>query len=152
MAAKVFDEDFGHPFSPHDANDGLQEHFERMEFHASVAKSLAQTYGDDAAKLAALFSTPLKFTIENPYEPNECRSEFDEQDFDCKCECCVSSLIRSKYLCSARNQTGNRRGGRCSCVAFKVIHPFPFSLAVNDAQSYYDGKILDNVVLFQFRL
>lgn len=81
--AQTFEHDFGHPFTAHDADDGLDEHFKRMASHAATAQSLT----DDAAKLTEILSQPLNFTIDNPYREGETRADFDDSDFDAKCMC-----------------------------------------------------------------
>ncbi|KAJ7637412.1 hypothetical protein DFH06DRAFT_1139025 [Mycena polygramma] len=66
--AQAFEEDFEHGFNGHDANDGLTNISSEWRRTTASAKSLALKCSGDALKLAAFFSKPLEFTIDNPYE------------------------------------------------------------------------------------
>ncbi|KAJ6545759.1 hypothetical protein B0H19DRAFT_1076020 [Mycena capillaripes] len=120
-AAEAFEEEFEHPFTAHDAEDGLDEHFNRMAFHACIAKGLA----GDPNKLAEVLSTPLTFTVYNPYLREEYRSEFNDEDFDRKLRD-IKRELEGDAAVEALEPT--------------VLKNFPFSLSFTDLQGYYDAK------------
>ncbi|KAJ7615720.1 hypothetical protein DFH06DRAFT_1145760 [Mycena polygramma] len=67
---KAFEADFGFPFS---SEDGWDPHFKRMTFHALVAENLCHRFNNDASKIAAEFSKPLIFNVQNPYLDGDAR-------------------------------------------------------------------------------
>ncbi|KAJ7642827.1 hypothetical protein B0H17DRAFT_1216368 [Mycena rosella] len=66
--AQEFEADFGHAFS---SQDGWDEHFKQMAFHASTAEALAARFDNDVEQIAAAASQPVKFTVYNPYGPDD---------------------------------------------------------------------------------
>ncbi|KAJ7437711.1 hypothetical protein FB451DRAFT_1193105 [Mycena latifolia] len=72
-AAHVFEDDFGHAFS---CGDGLDDHFKQMESHTITAHALKTYY--TAEEVEEVLSTPLEFTIRNPYYDDDLkRNRFD---------------------------------------------------------------------------
>ncbi|KAJ7631450.1 hypothetical protein DFH06DRAFT_1140682 [Mycena polygramma] len=67
---KAFEADFGFPFS---SEDGWDPHFKRMTFHALVAENLRHRFNNDTSKIAAEFSKPLIFNVQNPYLDGDAR-------------------------------------------------------------------------------
>ncbi|KAJ7626477.1 hypothetical protein B0H17DRAFT_1151044, partial [Mycena rosella] len=49
----------------------LDEHFKQMAFHASTAEALAARFDNDVEQIAAAASQPVKFTVYNPYDPDD---------------------------------------------------------------------------------
>ncbi|KAK6980703.1 hypothetical protein R3P38DRAFT_2808951 [Favolaschia claudopus] len=68
--ARTFKREFGFSFS---RGDGWDSHFNRMAFHASVEADLACRFPNDTDALSSLFSSPLIFTIDNPYPAEDPR-------------------------------------------------------------------------------
>ncbi|KAJ7238316.1 hypothetical protein B0H12DRAFT_1075306 [Mycena haematopus] len=124
-AAKAFEEDFGHAFTAHDAADGLDEHFNRMAFHAWVAQDLASKCAGDTDKLGQILSAPLNFVVYNPYRADEFCSEFNDKDFDMKLR-----EIKRKLEGDAAVEK----------LPSTVLQNFPFSLSFTDLQGYYDAR------------
>ncbi|KAJ7616285.1 hypothetical protein DFH06DRAFT_1145556 [Mycena polygramma] len=122
--AQAFEEDFEHGFNGHDANDRLDQHFKRMASHTASAKSLALKCSGDALKLAAFFSKPLEFTIDNPYEEGETRTDFDDRDFDTKLREIKRTLEGDAAV---------------EALPPHVLKPFPFSLSFTNQLEYYDA-------------
>ncbi|KAJ7496474.1 hypothetical protein FB451DRAFT_1162623 [Mycena latifolia] len=72
-AAHVFEDDFGHAFL---CGDGLDDHFKQMESHTITAHALKTYY--TAEEVEEVLSTPLEFTIRNPYYDDDLkRNRFD---------------------------------------------------------------------------
>ncbi|KAJ7472815.1 hypothetical protein FB451DRAFT_1175524 [Mycena latifolia] len=72
-AAHVFEDDFGHAFS---CGDGLDDHFKQMESHTITSHALKTYY--TAEEVEEVLSTPLEFTIRNPYYDDDWkRNRFD---------------------------------------------------------------------------
>ncbi|KAJ7488483.1 hypothetical protein B0H11DRAFT_1912975 [Mycena galericulata] len=116
-AARAFEDDFGHPFTAHDADDGLDEHFKRMAFQTSTAAKL-QELGD--AWTSKVISEPLTFTLKNPYPEGDQR----RLDFDVKLRLFKRTLEGEAAVDE---------------LPSNVLADFPFSLGVTDLQSYYDA-------------
>ncbi|KAJ7503601.1 hypothetical protein B0H11DRAFT_2222227 [Mycena galericulata] len=116
-AARAFENDFGHPFIAHDADDGLDKHFKRMAFQAATAAEL-QELGD--AWTSKVISEPLTFTLKNPYPEGDQR----RLDFDVKLRLFKRTLEGEAAV---------------EELPSNVLADFPFSLRVTDLQSYYDA-------------
>ncbi|KAF8183521.1 hypothetical protein K438DRAFT_1766810 [Mycena galopus ATCC 62051] len=125
--AKDFKEDFGHEFSAHDADDGHDQYFNCMAFHAWLAKELKSKCDGNPDKLAEVLSTPLTFTVFNPYNADDFRSDFNDKDFNAK----LRGIKRKLEGDAAVNALGPN-----------VLQNFPFGLPFTDVQGYYDARYM----------
>ncbi|KAF8174186.1 hypothetical protein K438DRAFT_1980484 [Mycena galopus ATCC 62051] len=136
--AKVFKEEFGHEFSAHDADDGHDQYFNSMAFHAWLAKDLKSKCDGNPDKLAEVLSTPLTFTVFNPYNADEFRSEFNDRDFDAKCtaSCSYFNFRSHSFVSKCGESSENLK------ETPNVLKNFPFSLPFTDVQGYYDARYM----------
>ncbi|KAJ7710873.1 hypothetical protein B0H17DRAFT_1173649 [Mycena rosella] len=76
-APRQFEIDVGHAFS---SDDGADEHFKEMAFHAGAAEDLASSCGSDPQQMVAAASEPLIFTVYNVYPQHDPRhARFDTE-------------------------------------------------------------------------
>ncbi|KAJ7463252.1 hypothetical protein FB451DRAFT_1403893 [Mycena latifolia] len=74
-ASAAFEADFGHTLA---SDDGWDEHFKQMAFHARIAKALASSCNNDDEKIALVAAQPLTFDVKNPYAAGDPRrTQFD---------------------------------------------------------------------------